>query len=260
MPRASNGAVSLYYETDGEGDPVAFVGDVGYGAWQWGWQHAAVAGPYETIVADLRGTGRSDAPGGPYTVGELTADLHAVLADCGVRSVHLVGAGLGGMVALQSALTSGRVRSLTLVGTAASGAGLDLGPLFGAPDDPAALGESARAALSAAFADEHGDVVEQIVEWRREEDADRRAWEAQAAAVADFDASDSLYEVTVPALVIHGTADAVWPVDRGRALAEGLPRGEFVSADGAGHLAHVEHSRHVNDHLVGFLDEQSERN
>ncbi|MFB6154363.1 MAG: alpha/beta fold hydrolase [Haloferacaceae archaeon] len=260
MPYAVRGDTSLYYETDGEGDPVAFVGDVGYGAWQWGWQHAAVAGPYESVVADPRGSGRSDAPAGPYAVETLTADLHAVLSDCGVRAAHLVGAGLGGMVALQSALTSSRARSLTLVGTAASGAGLDLDPLFGDSDDPDALRASLSAALSASFVDEQPDAVERIVAWRRDEDASREAWESQAAAVAGFDVSDSLFEVTVPALVIHGTEDAVWPVERGRSLAEELPRGEFVPAEGAGHLAHVEHSRHVNDALVGFLDAQSERN
>lgn len=36
MPRATNRGVSLYYETAGDGDPVAFVADAGYGAWLWG--------------------------------------------------------------------------------------------------------------------------------------------------------------------------------------------------------------------------------
>ena len=260
MPRATNGSVSLHYETDGDGPAVAFVGDVGYGAWQWGWQHAAVAGPYESVVSDLRGTGRSDAPPGPYTVPDLTADLHAVLSACGVRRAHLVGAGLGGMVALHSALTAGRARSLTLVGTAASGTGLDLGPLYGDPDDRESLRTSLSAAVSEDFFEAQGDAVEQITSWRTEEDASRESWEAQAAAVADFDISDRLYEVTTPTLVFHGTDDAVWPVERGRALADGLPRGEFVALEGAGHLAGVEHSRTVNDRLVAFVDEQSERN
>jgi pimeloyl-ACP methyl ester carboxylesterase len=260
MARATNGDVTLHYDTDGDGPAVAFVGDVGYGAWQWGWQHAAVAGPYESVVSDLRGTGRSDAPPGPYTVPELTADLHAVLSDCGVRRAHLVGAGLGGMVALHSALTAGRARSLTLVGTAASGTGLDLGPLYGAPDDRESLRTSLSAAVSEDFFEAQGDAVEQITSWRTEEDASRESWEAQAAAVADFDISDRLYEVTTPTLVFHGTDDAVWPVERGRALADGLPRGEFVALEGAGHLAGVEHSRTVNDRLVAFVDEQSERN
>ncbi|WP_049986697.1 alpha/beta fold hydrolase [Halobellus rufus] len=253
MTYTENGGVGLYYETDGSGEPVAFVGDVGYGAWQWGWQHAAVAGPYRSIVADLRGCGRSDAPSGPYDVPTLVDDLTAVLSDAGVRSAHVVGAGLGGMVALEAARTTARVDSLVLLGTAASGGGLDLAPLRGGLDDPDALERSLRAGLSAEFVESHPDAVAQMVEWRAAEDAKRAAWEAQAAAVADFDVSDRLYEITAPALVVHGTDDAVWPLERGEALASGLPRGEFSAVDAAGHLVHVEASRRVNDDVLGFL-------
>jgi len=253
MPTTSNDGVDLYYETAGTGETVAFVGDVGYGAWQWGWQHAAIAGPYESLVADLRGAGRSDAPSGPYTVEGLSDDLTTILSDAGVRSAHVVGAGLGGMVALHTALETSRVDSLALVGTAARGDGLDLEPLWGAPGDAADLERSLAAGLSEQFVDDHPDAVEQMVGWRAAEDASRSAWEAQAAAVADFDVSDRLYESTVPSLVVHGGADAIWPPARAEALATGLPRGAYREIDGAGHLVHVEASRRVNDDLLGFL-------
>ncbi|WP_435067895.1 alpha/beta fold hydrolase [Haloplanus sp. C73] len=253
MPTASNGSVSLYYEVDGEGETVVFLGDVGYGAWQWGWQHGGLSGPFETLVTDLRGAGRSDAPSGPYAVDDLAADVQAVLDDHGERRVHVVGAGLGGMVALELARLSTRPRSLALLGTAAAGAGLSLDPLFGAPDDPDALESSLAAALSRDFIDSRPADVEQMVEWRAAEDATRAAWEAQAAAVEAFDISDRLYEIDCPALVVHGSDDAVWPVERGRRLAENLPRGEFVELD-AGHLVGIERAREVNDRLFGHIE------
>ncbi|MFC4356990.1 alpha/beta fold hydrolase [Halobium salinum] len=258
MPTARHGDVSLFYDREGDGDPVVFVGDTGYGAWQWGWQHGAVAGPYESLVTELRGTGRSDAPPGPYSVPDLAGDLDAILADAGVGGAHVVGAGLGGMVALEAARSSSpsasRIRSLVLVGSAATGDGIDLGSLYADPSDEDGLRGSLDPALSATFFREQAGAVERILAWRAAEDAERAAWEAQAAAVDAFDASDWLVEVTQPTLVLHGTADAVWPAERGRELAEDLPRGEFVGVEGAGHLAHVEHSRVVNDHLLGFLD------
>jgi pimeloyl-ACP methyl ester carboxylesterase len=255
MPTASNGSVSLYYETDGDPDreTVVFLGDVGYGAWQWGWQHAGLAGPFETLVTDLRGVGRSDAPPGPYAVDDVVADVRAVLDAHGARRVHVVGAGLGGMVALELARRSTRPRSLALLGTAPAGADLTLDPLFGAPSDADALASSLSAALSRDFRDAHPDAVERIVEWRAAEDASRDAWAAQAAAVRKFDATDRLYEVDVPSLVVHGRDDAVWPVEAGRRLAEKLPRGEFVGLDG-GHLIGVERSRELNDRLFGFVE------
>ncbi|WP_224333138.1 alpha/beta fold hydrolase [Haloprofundus halobius] len=258
MVTATNGGVSLHYQTDGDGETVAFVGDAGYGAWQWGWQHAAVAGPFESLVYDQRGVGHSDAPDGPYTVGELAQDLEVVLAAHKVRKAHLVGAGLGGMVALQTALSSNRVASLTLLATAATGDGLDAAPLYADPTDRDALRRATEAALSSSFVERHPDVVDRIVAWRADEDASPGAWEAQRAAVERFDVSDRLYEMTTPALVVHGTADSAWPVERGRELAEGLPRGTFAAVDGANHLVGVEASKDVNDRLLAFLEGQAD--
>lgn len=254
MPTARNGEVSLYYEAEGDGETVLFLGELGYGAWQWGWQHAAVAGPYEALVMDLRGAGRSDAPPGPYSVATLTSDVQAVLEEHGARRVHVVGVGLGGMIALRLARLSGRPRNLFLIGTAAAGEGVTLDPLFGSPDDPAELKLSLEAALSREFRESHPDVVEQIVQWRTTEDAPRDAWEAQRAAVENFDCRDDLYEITNPVRVVHGTADHVWPLERGRTLAADLPRGEFLPATDAGHLANVERSKVVNDELLWSLD------
>jgi len=258
MRTADNDGVECYYETAGSGETVAFVPDVGFGAWLWGWQHRAVAGPYEALVMDLRGTGRSDRPEGPYSTRELADDLDAVLSSHGVRRVHLVGAGLGGMVALTHALRSDRVRSLSLFATAATGAAIDEEALAGARaplDDPRALEDSLEPVLSSGFRRENPDVVSGIAEWRADDDAapEAAAWQAEGAL--SFDLTDRLHEVTVPALVVHGDDDRVIPAERGRALADGLPRGRFEAFDGAGHLVFVERSRPINDLLLGFLAE-----
>lgn len=256
MPTVTRDGVSLYYDTDGDGETVAFLGDVGLGAWQWAWQHRAVAGPFESLVMDPRGVGRSDSPAGPYSVDALAADVEAVLADAGARRAHLVGSGLGGLVALSLARGRSRVASVCLLGTAADGSVPDLDPLRVDPTDEAACRESLTSLLSADFlADRPGD-AERVVEWRREGDATPSAWDAQAAAVRAFDASDWLYEVTVPALVLHGEHDAVWPHDAGRRLADGLPRGSFEPVPDAGHLVGIDAPRTVNDALVGFLEAQ----
>lgn len=258
MPTATNGAVSLYYDRAGEGEPVVFVPEAGLGGWLWGWQHAAVAGPYEAVVWDLRGTGRSDAPDGPYTLETLVDDLEAVLADCGFRKAHLVGCGLGGAIALRAARESSRVATLTLFGTAAQGEAFDLEPLYAPPDDRDALRVSLAAGFSAAFLESQPDVREGIVDWRADGDADRESWQAQTAALEGFDATDWLVEVTQPTQVVHGSEDDLVSVSAGRELATGLPRGEFVELEGAGHLCFVEQSRTVNDRLLGFLEAETD--
>ncbi len=257
MPTVERNGIELYYETEGSGPTVAFVGDVGAGAWLWGWQQPALAGPYETLVWDLRGTGRSDLPPGPYAVETLANDLEAVLSDRGVADVHLVGAGLGGMVALAHAHAYGRTNSLALFGAAAGGDAVTdrLATLRASPDDPVAL----RASLADAFAvdpAEHPDVVDEIVGWRAGDDAGLDAWDAQAAAMRSFDAPP-LYEVTQPALVLHGVDDVVVPASAGESLAADLPRGDYRGVDG-GHWCFVEEAAAVNDALAGWLDEQTD--
>jgi len=257
MPSVDRNGTRLHYDVDGSGPTVAFIGDVGAGAWLWGWQQPALAGPYETLVWDLRGTGRSDAPPGPYDVATLVNDLEAVLSDHGVADVHLVGAGLGGMVALAYAHRYNRANSLTLLGSAASGDAVTdrLTTLRAAPDDPDAL----RASLDAAFGadlENFPDVVDQIVEWRQADDAGLDGWDAQAAAMRDFEAPP-LYEVTLPSLVMHGVDDVVVPESVGDSLAADLPRGEYQAVEG-GHWFFMEESAAVSDALERWLDEQTD--
>ncbi|WP_323172835.1 alpha/beta hydrolase [Natrialba sp. PRR66] len=260
MPIASNGSVSLYYDREGDtaGDaaPVVFVSEAGLGGWLWGWQHAALTGPFETVVWDLRGTGRSDAPPAPYAMSELVADLEAVLAECDIHNAHLVGCGLGGAIALAAARTTTRVTTLSLFGTAARGDEFGLDALFAPPTDREAIRDSLEAALSDEFSAAQPDAVEGIVDWRADGDADRAGWEAQRAALDEFDATEWLVEVTQPTRVVHGSEDDLVAPAAGRELARGLPRGEFTELDGAGHLAFVERSRDANDLLLGFLESQ----
>jgi len=255
MPTATNDGVSLHYEADGEGPTVVFVGDVGYGAWLWGWHYDALSGPYETVVWDLRGTGDSDAPAGPYTVDALAADLEAVLGDHGVASAHLVGAGLGGMIALQYAHEYNRARTLTLYGTAGSGEEVDADAL-----DALSLANGAKQSLSGAvspaFREASPDLVEQIAEWRRAEDATGEAFETQAAAMTGFSAPP-LYEVTLPTEVYYGVDDPVVPSEAVETLAADLPRGTATAVEGR-HLSFVEHAGAVTDRLAAFLDEHTD--
>lgn len=259
MPTVTNDGVDLYYETTGGGPTVAFVEPVGYGAWCWSWLVDGLGDRFERLVWDLRGTGRSSGDG-PADVVTLASDLEAVLHDHGAGDVHLVGAGLGGMVALQYAQQGTRAATLTLLGTTAEGSRVDADALdaLGAPlDDPDALRESLRGAFSPGVVDDHPEIIDRIAEWRQSDDADPDARAAQAAAMLDFDIADALYEITTPALVCHGRADDVVPVAAGETLAEGLPRGEFHGID-AGHLVAVEEPSAVEDELFAFLDEYVE--
>ena len=259
MPTTTVDGVSLHYEADGEGETVVFVGEAGLGAWQWAWQYDELVGPYETVVWDLRGTGNSDTPPGPYSVDQLATDLEAVLAASDARRAHVVGAGLGGMVALGYARAFDRAKTLTLFGTAPRGEVYDtdeLAALYAGEAVQAADEASIRDSLTVGFSADflaRERIVQQLCEWRLAEDADPTGFDAQVAAIEDFDAGP-LYELTVPTLVCHGLDDPVVDHEIGKQLAENLPRGTFEPVEGR-HLCHLEHARAVSNRLDGFLAE-----
>jgi pimeloyl-ACP methyl ester carboxylesterase len=56
------------------------------------------------------------------------------------------------------------------------------------------------------------------------------------ALIAEGDApSEPLSSIAVPTLVIHGTADPMFPLEHGRALAEEIPGARLLPLEGAGH-------------------------
>jgi pimeloyl-ACP methyl ester carboxylesterase len=265
MPHADNDGVSIHYEVGGDATqsdtPVVLLADAGYGPWQWSWQYPALAGPYEVVIPSTRGTGDSDAPDA-YSVAAMAADLEAVLADHGARKAHLVGAGLGGMVALRYALDYSRARTLTILGSSPGGRRADpvsddvRDRLAADPEETSSLRTSLEPVASEELF-ETEDLLDRILRWRRAEDADPTAQRGHFDAMADFDVSDSLYEITTPALVLHGADDRVIPAENGRLLADGLPKGEFREFPGD-RFFFVAQSKAVNDALVGFLADNEE--
>lgn len=249
MSRVCRRDGTLYYETLGTGEPVVFTGDVGVGAWVWSWQASSLAGQYQPIVWELWGAGRSDPPSGSLSVASLASDVEAILAACNARSATLIGVGLGGMISLQYALEYDRADALVLLGTTADGSRFDEQAIQAGPDAVEHL-------LSEEFRETHPDAVEQILDWRVAEDADPAAVEAHANAAASFDCRDRLHQLTVPATVLHGTADAVVPVGAGELLAEELPRGEFEAFSNGRHFFFIEQARLVTDAIVAALERE----
>lgn len=66
---------------------------------------------------------------------------------------------------------------------------------------------------------------------------------------------DELSAMTLPTLVLWGTADRVLPVAQGRAATALLPNGQLQVLDGLGHVPHVEDPGRVAAALRSFLDE-----
>jgi 3-oxoadipate enol-lactonase len=69
------------------------------------------------------------------------------------------------------------------------------------------------------------------------------------------DITDKVSQITAPALIIHGEADAAIPMDKAEELAKALPNCEgIVRVPGGAHAANMTHPEIVNPPLREFLD------
>ncbi len=266
MPKVIRDGVSIDYAVDGDpGDPsVLLLAGLGYGRWMWRWLTATLADQYEVIRPDNRGTGESDTPDGPYTIDELAADAIAVLDDHDVDRVHVCGASMGGMTAQALALVDDRVDSLTLLCTSPGGEDAVETPadvrehIFDPPSDVTPrerIRYLMEPAVTDGFYQREPELVEEIVDHRLVGDATPAGREAQAAAVATFDATGRLDAVDVPTLVLHGSNDRVLPAANAELLGEQLPHATVELFDGGSHLFFIEDRDAVNARIESFLTE-----
>jgi len=246
--------------TEAFGDPrdVPILLIMGIGAsmlwWEEGFCAMLADGGRFVIRYDHRDTGRSVtyAAGHPeYTCADLVADAAGVLDAYELPAANIVGASAGGAFAQLLALDfPDRVLSLVLISTSAT---VPVGRELPAPTE-----KFGRFASTAQVDWSDADsVIEYLVDYSRvlagserpfDEAAARDLMRREVERARDFAAlqnhdlisddgprSEPLSRVAAPSLVIHGTADPMFPIGHGEALAEEIPGARLLRLEGAGH-------------------------
>ena len=206
------------------------------------------------IRYDHRDTGRSVTyePGHPgYTAADLVADAAGVLDAYGIPAAHLVGVSAGGAFAQLLALDyPDRVLSLVLISTSPATPGDR-----GLPPPAEEFGRFA-AAAQVNWSDAES-VTEYLVGYSRMLSGGQRRFDEAAArelvrrevtrardvaamrnhdVLSDDERSHApLSSIIAPTLVIHGTADPMFPLGHGQALADEIPGARLLTLPAAGH-------------------------
>jgi pimeloyl-ACP methyl ester carboxylesterase len=113
------GSLRVHHMQGGRGSPVVFIHGLGSsGYMEWRFTLEAAAEGHRVYAPDLPGYGRTEKPRARYTIPYFARFVERYLENRGLRSVVLVGASLGGRIALEVALEQPRlVRKLVLVNT-----------------------------------------------------------------------------------------------------------------------------------------------
>ena len=203
---------------------------------------------------DHRDTGRSVTyePGRPeYTGADLIADAVGILDAYVIAAAHVVGVSAGGAFAQRLALDyPDRVLSLVLISTSPASAGERRLP---------SATERYQHFLTNATVDWSNErsVIDYLVDYARvlaggarqlDEAATRELVRRDVERARNIAASQNhglipegevsrqpLSSIAVPALVIHGTDDPMFPLAHGDALAREIPDARLLTLEGAGH-------------------------
>jgi pimeloyl-ACP methyl ester carboxylesterase len=211
------------------------------------------------IRYDNRDTGRSTSypPGAPeYSFDDLVDDAIAVLDAYGVERAHVVGMSMGGMIGQILALRHpDRLATLTLLDTsrADGGEGAELPPptdeyLASSEeysdldwDDEAAIAAMIVADMKALAGTGHPHDPDAAARFVARDQA-RTLSPTSLVNHTQLDGEDfpedGLSRITTPTLVIHGTADPLFPLEHGESLAAAIDGANLHVIDGGGHEMH----------------------
>lgn len=254
MPTAAvNGTEISYSDTGGDGPVVVLSHGILMDQTMFGPQVQALSPVFRVITWDERGHGGTAAPG-PFSYWDCARDLLALLDHLGVRRAVLGGMSQGGFISLRAALLApDRVRALILIDTQAG------------VEDPA---------VAAAYEQlhdtwrEHGpepvqEVVASIILGPGQWDDWYAKWAATDTEQFTLafrclmdrdDVTGKLGEISCPALVVHGTADAAIPLATAQAMHAGLGGPASLAViEGGTHASNVSHPAEVSAAMANFL-------
>lgn len=259
-------------DTGGSGRPVILIHGWPLSGASWKNQiKVLMEGGFRVITYDRRGFGDSDKPIAGYDYKTLAKDLAGLIEALNLTDVSLVGFSMGGGEIVQYIADHGEARLHSVVLASA------IPPMMmKTPDNPEGPLEPEKAvkmsmdltANSDAFYDQFtrqffsanadGNIL--VSEAQRDEALALCEQASKAAALecmqsfGGTDFRDDLKKITVPTLVIHGTADAIVPFEGSGARSHrAIPQSELHLIEGGPHGVNISHIDEFNATLVNFL-------
>jgi non-heme chloroperoxidase len=265
--------VDIYYTDQGpsDGQPVVLIHGFPLNGESWDLQsRALLADGYRVIAYDRRGFGASSktAIGSDYDT--FAADLHALIEDLDLSDAALVGfsMGTGEIARYLSRYGASRIAKAAFLASLEPYLLItDDNPEGAGPQDffdgiAASVAED-RYAFITGFLKDFYNLDDLLGERVSQEAVDASAQVANLAGNAAIAAAPLTWPtdfrgdipaVTVPALILHGTADNILPIDKtARRFKDLLPEATYVEIEGAPHGLLRTHAAEVNEALLAFL-------
>jgi 3-oxoadipate enol-lactonase len=214
---------------------------------EWEPLNDKLEGGLTLISYDMRGSGRSDKPKGPYTMEGLAQDAAGLLEVVAAPPVDVLGFSMGGCVAMQLALDRpDLVGRLVLVSTIPSWRGPyppceALNKLFHRTDVCEGLLREVYEAIFGGSYKKRVPAKEYVAE-RMDDEFPQTidSYLGQLAALEAFDVRECVSSIYAETLIVAGNDDHVVPLENSRWLKDKIPNSRLEILEGAGHMIPVE--------------------
>jgi 3-oxoadipate enol-lactonase len=263
MPKISVDGMDIFYEVQGDGQPLLLIAGFACDHTNWFKVSHALASRYRVIVFDNRGVGQSSSIDTAVSIRQLAADAAGLVDAMGLGPVHLAGHSMGGMIAQELALAQPeKVKSLVLLSTCAQVDERGRAIIESWGELPRRLDAATATRLvlpwiyTSAFFAKPGaieQVIEQIV--ANPFPPSEQAIYNQSRALSTHNTADRLSAFDCPTLVVVGREDILVPVAFSEQLVRGIRGAELVVLEQTGHGLLIESPDEVANAMLKFLSQ-----
>jgi 3-oxoadipate enol-lactonase len=268
MPRVRVDDLEMYFEVHGNGFPLVLIS--GYSGSSESWDVLVprvrdLSKHYRVLTLDNRGTGRSSAPEGDYSIKTMADDAAGLLDFLRISKAHILGQSMGGMIAQELAINhSEKVNGLILACTTPRGSASNAIPgqrkaleklrwMFAPPPGmppEAILEEIMRSCYHKQFFEKNRA---SIMAFTPKYPTSLSTLEKHYDAIVKFDTYNRLKRILSRTLVAHGEDDRLILPEGARMLVKQIPNAELKMFKQAGHVVLEEKWQEAKPAILDFL-------
>jgi 3-oxoadipate enol-lactonase len=243
----------LAFERRGHGLPLVLIHGYPLDHTTWKDVVSLLEKDFDLILPDLRGLGQSSEVVFAYTVGDLASDIAGLLDRLKIEKAIVAGHSMGGYVAL--AFARAYPQRLT-------GLGMFSSQVLADPPDR----KEGRYKTAADVAEKGVGLVADAMASKLSANQSVQSFAhnligkqkvagvigALKAMAERPDSSDVLATIKTPVVIVHGDADALIPVERGREMKAIASGAYYFELQGLGHMPMMENPQAVAEALKSF--------
>lgn len=262
MPILKLKELDLNYRLSGNGSPILVIHGLGGDNTSWEFVEPILSKHYQMILPDLRCHGKSGCPEGIRPPSEFAEDLALLVRHLGHSKLPVMGISLGGLVVQQLVIDFPDLfNAAILVDTTARITEHIMDMVYTWREIQVEEGDEAywRKSTADGVSAEYIKNNPERMEYLRQKFLSAEPTDLAAAALGfvNFDSVESLKQLKMPVLIIHGGKDKLMPPEYAHLLHDSIPDSRLEIIPGVGHSSDLEAPEQISHLVMEFIQQQS---